>query len=99
VRNKIDVIAGFARFIDARTIEVAAVRARLADTGQITVLHIGADATTVAVGDGAARALRPLCARGVADPGAGRAPDRARIFPAIAARPAGVRDRHRTGGR
>lgn len=42
----------------------AAVRARLADAGQITVLHIGADATTVAVGDGAAPAASRKLAMG-----------------------------------
>lgn len=35
----------------------AAVRAQLADAGAITVLHIGAQAVTVAAGDGAAPAL------------------------------------------
>lgn len=42
----------------------AAVRSRLANPGQITVLHIGADATTVAVGDGAAPAASRTLAIG-----------------------------------
>lgn len=42
----------------------AAVRSRLADAGPITVLHIGADATTVAVGDGAAPAASRTLAMG-----------------------------------
>jgi len=45
-------------------LQYAAVRARLASPGPITVLHIGADATTVVVGDGAAPAASRTLAMG-----------------------------------